>query len=81
MRQARAMWTKIAEKSLMIRTSQFTLFDIAVRDGDDEAISESLDWIKQLFGAGSPEAKFVEARSLVSRVCAKSSGDSHGHTH
>ncbi|HEY1599327.1 MAG TPA: tetratricopeptide repeat protein [Pirellulales bacterium] len=74
--KARAIWTKIAEAKPNDPEAQFTLFDISVREGDDAAISDSVEKIKNLFKAGSAEAKFVEARRLVTKVRANKSGDS-----
>ncbi len=75
MKQVREIWGRIAEKSPNEPDAQFTLFDIAMRDDDQAAIKKSIASIKRLFGEGSPEAKYVEARKLVSDVRAKRSGD------
>jgi tetratricopeptide (TPR) repeat protein len=75
MPQARAIWTKIAEKAPNEPDAQFTLFDIAVREDDQAAIKKSIAAIKHLFGESSAEAKYVEARQLVVDVRAKRSGD------
>ena len=60
---ARTMWSKVAQKKPNDPDAQFTLFDISVREEDDAAIDRSVETIKRLFGPGSPEAKFVEART------------------
>ncbi|HZZ82334.1 MAG TPA: tetratricopeptide repeat protein [Gemmataceae bacterium] len=75
LKESRAAWSSIVEKSPNDAEAQFTLFDIAMGEDDQAEIKKSMASIKNLFGGSSAEAKYVDARVEVANVRAKRSGD------
>ncbi|MBI2824344.1 MAG: tetratricopeptide repeat protein [Planctomycetia bacterium] len=73
--QSLQMWQKVAESNPNDPQVFFVLYDIATRLGRDDETQKAVDGIKKLFGASSPEAKYVEARRIVTSVRDKKATD------
>jgi len=73
--EARKYWDAIVKADPDDQQALLVLFDIGINEADDAKVVESIEAIKRLLGADSPEVKYVEARRSIALLRARKVAD------